>query len=164
MSITTNQRNAWMTNLDWMLANSGLFGYDQVRPFQLLTKAEMQAAFTAKRAIDDLDCTASIIESCYITGLKDPGGFSYNGRGNTETMLEHLPCHYTDPKAAMPGAIVIFNADMALSTQHAAVVLEAGTDPEVWTHGGPGIEKMPLSWLQSAFKGSTVFLSPGPVG
>jgi hypothetical protein len=97
---------------------------------------------------------------CHVCGVKSPtGSWSI---GNTETMLSRLK-HYTDAKAALPGALVVFNANRPLSEQHVCQVHQADKlhgNPVLFTHGeaeDPNFRT--LDWMQHGFSGATTFLS-----
>ena len=110
----------------------------------------------------DMDCSESVTLVCHIIGAHDPNGNDYNGYGDTETMLNHLP-HYSDAKGAEPGALVVFNSDQPLSEQHVAQVHEHDPthgNPVLFTHGTAADPSFhTLEWMQHGFAGRTTFLS-----
>lgn len=77
------------------------------------------------------DCSGSVTCLFKWCGLKDPNGLGYKHEGYTGTMLAHLP-HYTDPRHARPGALVVFGPGTG---EHVAMVLEPGKDPLLFSHG-----------------------------
>ena len=68
---------------------------------------------------------------CHVCGLHDPNGFGYDGTGYTGTLLHHLP-HYTDPRKAKVGALVVFGPG---SGDHVCMVRHVGSDPVLFSHG-----------------------------
>jgi hypothetical protein len=66
---------------------------------------------------------------CYfLAGAPDPNGLDYDGQGWTGTLLSHL-----DPTVYLrPGDIVVWGA---YPGHHCALVLEAGDDPLMCSHG-----------------------------
>lgn len=167
MSITHKQRQTLCDNLYWFFEHSTLWQYEQLRPFPIRIKADIQELFNRGEQVTGYDCSASSVEAFYISGLKDPTGYGFKGYGNTSNILEFLKGHYTSPEKALPGALAVFNANLALSEQHVAIVGDEGSgtkNPIMFTHGGPGFQRMRLEDLQAGFAGQTVFCSPGPLG
>lgn len=103
-----------------------------------LTWAEAQAKLTAGDHLM-FDCSGCV--TCidkWAGGLKDPNGLAYQHEGYTGTMLRHLP-HYTDPKLARVGALVVFGP---ATGEHVAMVLAPDSqrgDPELFSHGARGL-------------------------
>lgn len=86
------------------------------------------------------DCSELATEVSRMAGLADPNGLGYRYAGYTGTMLSHLP-HYTDPKAANIGALVVFGPGTG---DHVCQVIEADHEhgnPLLGSHGG---ERGPL--------------------
>jgi hypothetical protein len=158
MSMTDAQRNALVANADWLYSWSKYIGYAQERPFPILTKAQLTTAFSKGETVSG-DCWWFIVQIyALVPGLTDPGGYDFNGDGNTESGLARLP-HYTNPVDAHPGALVIFGADLDdLDLQHGCMVIKQGKDPLVESHGLPGVKQLTLSEEQTAHTGTTVFL------
>ena len=121
---TNAQRTLLVKNAEWLIANRQHIGYQQHRPQQLLPAALLRAAFNGGERLL-YDCSMMLVQAYFLTGLHDPTGFAFNGDGNTESMLGHLP-HYSEAIDAHPGAIVIFNADQPLRAQHCAMVTHPG--------------------------------------
>jgi hypothetical protein len=156
--ITDKQREKVVKWCVYLNEHQSQIGYGQDRPFPLLKEPELEAIINEGEFIDRWDCYASTAEIFYIVGLKDPSGFNYNGLGNTDTLLEHLP-HYTEASHARPGALVVFGADLPLSEQHVAIVTKQGDDPELFSHGEAfECRLLSLSEEQTAHSGSTVFM------
>ncbi len=101
-----------------------------------LTWSQAQAHLKAgKRLMFDCSGAATCIYKW--AKLKDPNGLGYRHEGYTGTMLAHLP-HYTNPKRARRGALVIFGP---ATGEHVAVVLDPDTvngDPLLFSHGFRG--------------------------
>lgn len=102
------------------------------------------------------DCSQSTSQLCRWAGLDDPNGLKYRYAGYTGTMLEHLP-HYTDPKAAGVGALVVYGPGTG---DHVSMVYEPGRDPLLWSHGFDGGPQLIRLSKQRAFHRAPVtFLS-----
>lgn len=163
MSLADRQRQALVDGAAHLYAHRGLMAYREVRPFRVRTRAQTDELFAHRQAVPDLDCSAAIITLYHWAHASDPSGEHFSGSGNTETMLAHLP-HYTDPHKAHKGAIAIFNADRSLGVQHACMVIGPAADPMLFSHGGPGVDEMRLSAMQTGFSGHTVFLDVSGLG
>jgi hypothetical protein len=161
--ITDTERDRVVAEAEWLRSHGNQIGYDQNRPFHLYGRTEIQGRFDVGEGISG-DCFWYVCQCFYLAGLKDPGGNSFNGLGNTETVLQTLRSQYTDPAAALPGALVVFGADLPLGDQHVCLVVEAGEDPILDSHGAPNVKRLTLSEEQSAHRGSTVFCSPAQLG
>jgi len=129
---TEGQRKHLASSMDYLIAHAANVHYAEIRPMRTihLTEAEADTLITHGRGIT-MDCSESITMLCKWAGLADPSGNHYNGQGYTGTMLAHLP-HYTKPTSANVGAIVVFGPGTG---QHAAMVLETGPDPVLFSHG-----------------------------
>jgi hypothetical protein len=162
--LTQKQRNAVVSYCKVFNAHQSQIGYEQVRPFPIVAGPTLIELLDKSEDFNDWDCSGSTVEIFHCAGLQDPTGFNFAGLGNTSTMLGHLK-HYTDPSRAQPGALVIFGADLGLGNQHVAIVVEAGKDPELFSHGSANKALLlPLSAEQSAHAGSTVFLDVSNLG
>jgi hypothetical protein len=103
-----------------------------------------------------IDCSQSVTMLCHVAGLSDPNGHGYRDDGYTGTLLAHLP-HYTNPKAAMVGALVVFGPGTG---KHVAMVYTPGSNPVCWSHGQESDPKLyPLSALRAALPAPVTFLS-----
>ncbi len=101
-----------------------------------LTWTEAQAHLAAGKHLM-FDCSGAVTCIYKWAKLKDPNGLAYKHEGYTGTMLAHLP-HYSNPKRARVGALVIFGPGTG---EHVAVVLVAdrvGGDPVLFSHGFRG--------------------------
>lgn len=116
--------------------------YDQIRPIPL--KAILQHRWPVRT-----DCSGLYTAACYAAGLADPNGFHYNGAGNTETLLAHLP-RRAGLWQVRPGDAAIFGIN---PSHHVVGFLEDGRtgDPEVFSHGHAGNPDDPASYPLSAF-------------
>jgi hypothetical protein len=129
---TLAQRRHLHGAMEYLLAHEPRIHYAQVRPMQTIHYTEQQVT----RLLDHggsitMDCSEAVTCLCKWAGLHDPNGLHYNGSGYTGTMLAHLP-HYTNPKAAQTGALVVFGPG---SGEHVCMVQEPGGDPLLWSHG-----------------------------
>lgn len=81
------------------------------------------------------DCSQSVTEIFRWAKVHDPNGLKYRYPGYTGTMLHHLTHHYTDPRQARTGALVVFGPGTG---EHVAMVLEPDPhhgDPVLFSHG-----------------------------
>jgi hypothetical protein len=74
------------------------------------------------------DCSGFVTLCHYLAGAPDPNGLGYSGQGWTGTLLRHL----TQTPALVPGDVVVWGA---YPGRHCAIVLEAGDDPLLCSHG-----------------------------
>ncbi len=82
------------------------------------------------------DCSFGVKDLCKWAGVKDdPTGSNYDGYGNSSTIAAHLK-HLGAPGELLIGDVVTFGSDG--SNAHAAMVLERGSDPLLWSHGHQG--------------------------
>lgn len=80
------------------------------------------------------DCSKGVQYLCHWVGVPDPMGAGYGPYGNSQTLclrLQHLD-HARDLEV---GDIVTFGVN---GDEHAAMVLEAGSDPLLWSFGHEG--------------------------
>jgi hypothetical protein len=78
------------------------------------------------------DCSGSATWIVDISGGEDPNGFGFNGSGFTGSMAGHMrPIHASDVQVADFG--IIF--DPSGVTHHVIIALEAGSDPNTFSHG-----------------------------
>jgi hypothetical protein len=132
--------------MEYLLAHEPRIHYAQLRPMQTLRYTEQQAATLLEHGGSlTMDCSEAVTLLCKWAGLKDPNGRAYNGTGYTGSLLANLP-HYTNPRAAQVGALVVFGPGTG---EHVSMVQEAGDDPLLWSHGA---ERGPRSFRLSAEK------------
>jgi cell wall-associated NlpC family hydrolase len=103
----------------WGIAHEPRIHYGQVRPFPLGRALPLTT-----------DCSGFVTLCCYLAGAPDPNGNGYDGYGWTGTLLSHLDA--VDAEDALPGDIVVWGR---YPGRHCAVVLEAGDDPLLCSHG-----------------------------
>lgn len=80
------------------------------------------------------DCSKGVEYLCRWAGIPDPMGAGYGPYGNSQTLWLHLQ-HLDHPSELLVGDLVTFGAD---GNEHAAMVLEAGTNPLLWSFGHQG--------------------------
>jgi peptidoglycan hydrolase-like protein with peptidoglycan-binding domain len=115
-------------NARWGIANERQIHYRLLRPIDGLAKARKLPLYT--------DCSG-FSTLCYAwAGAPDPNGNGYDGSGYTGTLLAHM--QRIPPDAAQPGDLVVWGPPPG---HHVAVVLQAGADPLLCSHGQ---EKGPL--------------------
>ena len=121
-------RAAIVANAQWGIANEGQIHYEQLRPMDGVKHPRQLPLHT--------DCSA-FSALCYAwAGAPDPNGNDYNGSGYTGTLLQHM--QRIPASAVQPGDLVVWGAAPG---HHVALVLEAGDDPLLCSHG---MEKGPL--------------------
>lgn len=105
----------------WAIAHEPMIHYSQARPFPLYKPGALPMT---------LDCSGSTITFARWAGLPNPAGGAWDV-GSTETIQAHLP---TIAKAeAQPADVVIWH--QGSDDVHMAVVLEAGENPMLESHG-----------------------------
>jgi len=156
---TTAQRKHLASLMDWLVSKEPLIDYRQYRPMTTikLYEQELVDRFAAGKHITS-DCSKTVTLLCKLAGLKDPNGMNYTGYGYTGSLLEYLP-HYSDPKGADIGALVVFGPD---DGDHVGMVRHPGANPMIFDHGsqsGPkfrrlntikGFQKPPTTFLKIA--------------
>ena len=146
--------------MDYLVRHEPHIHYAQVRPMVTRTienLVQLHQAVERPRGLT-MDCSESVTLLCRLAGLRDPNGLHYDGAGNTDTMLGHLP-HYYAATAAGVGALVVFGVGK-LSTEHVCMVRRTGSDPLLFSHGqeqGPFF--IPLSVEKRYHPGPYTFLS-----
>ena len=158
--LTDAQRDKMLDSADFLYRNRGMLGYAQIRPAPIYSRVELAGKFKAGTPVNVWDCSASMVMICHLAGLKDPTGFGYSGvlhqiLGNTESIAGFLNKHYTNPENAHLGALVVIGLNLPLGSQHVVMVTVPGKDPEVWSHGMPGVRKLPLSSEMTAHPGAS---------
>lgn len=139
---------------NWLISKAALIDYAQRRPMRSSGLYEQDLADRFKAGTHlVLDCSESVTLMFRMAGLKDPNGFNYNGDGNTTSMYNALG-HYTDPKRAKAGALVIYQ-----NPAHVSMVLTAGADPWLFSHGSTnGPIGVALSVERTWHSGTVTFL------
>jgi cell wall-associated NlpC family hydrolase len=101
----------------WGIANEPRIHYGEVRPYPLARTLPLTT-----------DCSGFVTLCYFLGGAPDPNGLGYSGYGFTGTLLRHL--HETENPLA--GDLVVWGA---YPGHHVALVLEAGVDPLLCSHG-----------------------------
>lgn len=119
----------------FMVATAGnaySWNYREVRPLTLPPKLAHGV---------NADCSFGVKVLCDWAGVPDPTGGRYDGYGNSVSIYEHLP--HVPLARAQTGDILLFGPEGAW---HATMILEAGSDPMLWSHGHQGAPSLyPLS-------------------
>ncbi len=104
-----------------------------------------------------MDCSQAVTQLCKWAGLDDPNGLDYGYAGYTGTLLNHLK-HYSDPRYAGIGAIVVYGPGTG---DHASMVIEPHpTNPILWSHGfDGGPVKISLAKQRAMHRPPVTFLS-----
>lgn len=122
-------RDAIVGHARWGIANEPQIHYKQLRP--------MDGLATPRQLPLQTDCSG-FVTLCYKwAGAPDPNGLNFSGQGYTGTMLQ--ACSHITQSAARPGDLVIWGAPPG---NHVAMVIEAGADPLLVSHGQ---EKGPIA-------------------
>lgn len=131
----------------WAIANTEQIHYAETRPIPQIKAGKLPVLpFTT-------DCSGFATMAYQYAGLADPNRASYNGQGFTGTLLGGT-------KVAKQAAadIGVFGPPTG---HHAVVALEAGTDPDLASHGseaGPlkikrsveqDYQPSPLTWIEA---------------
>jgi hypothetical protein len=130
---TAAQRHQLARVMDLLYAERARVHYRQVRPMQT---RRLHSLHLLQQTLYDangvtMDCSEAITLLCHVAGLDDPNGFGYDGHGFTGTLLHHLP-HYSDPRKAGIGALVVFGPG---SGDHVCMVRRPGANPTLFSHG-----------------------------
>ncbi len=108
-----------------------------------------------------MDCSQGVTCLYKWAGLSDPNGLGYAYAGFTGTLLRHLR-HYTDASKARTGALVVYGPGTG---EHVSMVMEPGTNPELWSHGWEGGPQLIRLSVQAAMHRSPVtFLNVSSIG
>ena len=125
----------------WGVAHSALFGYSEGAD-----RGEwLKLGIRPPHLPENTDCSGFGTECYWLSRLPDPNGLDYRYLGYTGTILENAAQHgriFSDVSKAMPGDHIVIGPG---SGWHEVLVLEAGTDPLVATHGAPGVVAQRLS-------------------
>jgi cell wall-associated NlpC family hydrolase len=112
-------RQKIVTAARWGIAHEPQIHYGEVRPIPLARKLPLTT-----------DCSGFVTLCYFLAGAPDPNGLDYIGEGWTGTLLrrlDHIP--FAD---AQPGDLVVWGA---YPGRHVAILLEAGDDPLLCSHG-----------------------------
>lgn len=132
---TDAQRAHLLHLMRYLLDHEADIHYAQVRPMRTVHLSEAQAVLHLQHGPGlTMDCSEAVTVLCKWAGLHDPNGRGYDGSGFTGTLLQHLP-HYSNASGAKVGALVVFGPG---SGDHVCMVMEAGSDPLLWSHGYEG--------------------------
>lgn len=116
----------------WGVGHEPQIHYAQERPM------EMNALL---RLPSKKDCSEFVTDAYRYAGAPDPNGTGYNGTGFTGTLLRHMK--HTPLFMVKPGDVVVYGSG---SGHHTCIVLEAGADPLLASHGQ---ERGPMTIHQS---------------
>jgi len=141
-------RKRIVANAKWGIAHESQIHYSHLRPIDGIHRRRKLPLQT--------DCSG-FSTLCYAwAGADDPNGRGYSGQGYTGDLLHHMKAISRD--AVQPGDLVVWGPSPG---EHVALVLEAGRDPLVCSHGqenGPIAIKFsveseyhhsPATWLRS---------------
>jgi hypothetical protein len=104
----------------WGVENTAQIHYLQKRPMTDNTRALPRS----------VDCSEFATDAYQDAGAPDPNGLGYNRAGYTGTLINHGVT--VSAAQARPGDLVIFGLN---PTHHVAIVVEAGDDPLLVSHG-----------------------------
>ncbi len=115
--------------------------YAAVRPEAMTGSRGRYPAGTQIRS----DCSKGVQRICFwTTGAPDPMKNGWGAYGNSSTICAALTHMYYAPSQMLIGDVVTFGAN---GDEHAAMVLEAGADPLLWSDGHQGAPNTyRLSW------------------
>lgn len=92
------------------------------------TRAQLEAAIMANTLT--IDCSQSVTLIAHVAGAKDPNGGNFSSDGYTGTLLSG--CEHITRAQAKPGDLRVFGGGTG---HHVAMVLQAGPDPLLFSHG-----------------------------
>lgn len=115
-------RDKIVANAHWGIQNEPQIHYQQLRPMDGLAHPRKLPLQT--------DCSGFVTLCFKWAGAPDPNGSQFNGQGYTGTMLQ--ACTHIAKGAAQPGDLVVWGPPPG---HHVAMVLEAGNDPLLVSHG-----------------------------
>jgi len=127
----------------WGIRNEPRIHYALVRPIPLTRTLPLST-----------DCSGFVTLCYYLAGAPDPNGRGYDGQGYTGTLLRAMPS--VGPDLVEPGDLVVWGLRPG---HHVALVLVAGDDPLLCSHGqerGPlavrfstesRVQPEPATWL-----------------
>jgi Putative peptidoglycan binding domain/NlpC/P60 family len=119
-SLTVRQQI--VANAKWGIKNEPQIHYQQLRP--------MDGIHEARKLPLQTDCSG-FSTLCYAwAGAPDPNGLKYSGAGYTGTLLQNM--RHIPLSGVQPGDLVVWGAAPG---HHVALVLEAGADPLLCSHG-----------------------------
>jgi hypothetical protein len=144
MQISAAQRNNMVSFANWLVTHKEnirwhdeFINYAEIRPMKFWSLTELEVMFSNNKDIT-MDCSWSVAEICYETGLESPSGPSYpysGGEGNTTTIFDYLP-HITFAEAKA-GDLVGFVAGPGPA--HVTMITEPnGDNPTLFSHGYEG--------------------------
>jgi cell wall-associated NlpC family hydrolase len=113
----TGTRRKIVAAARWGIANEPRIHYGEIRPIPFGRALPLTT-----------DCSGFVTVCYFLAGAPDPNGLAYSGAGYTGTLLGHLP-HVA---AARAGDLVVWGS---YPGRHCAIVLEAGHDPLLASHG-----------------------------
>ena len=137
----TTVRSKIVAAARWGIANEPRIHYGELRPVPF-----------GRRLPLTTDCSGFVTLCYYLAGAPDPNGLGYSGQGWTGTLLDHQP----RTRRLRAGDVVVWGA---YPGRHCAIVLEAGRDPLLASHGqerGPvairysaecGLQPAEIAWL-----------------
>ena len=131
-------------------------GYAEVRPMRSFETPYMTVP------AHDTDCSESSAMILHASGVRVP--WVKDGAGYTGTALAtlgHIPL-----RKSRRGDLAVFVSDAHPDGVHMVILTQGGmfhSDPMVWSHGRPGVDRMPLSQMRAGFPGDhTVILRGVP--
>lgn len=117
-------REQIVVEMRWALRHEGEIHYRQTRPFNVDAIRDHALPLTT-------DCSGSATMLYRAAGQPDPNGRGYDGTGFTGTLRAHVPERH-GVASCLPGDLIVYGPG---SGSHVVLVLEAGPDPLVWSHG-----------------------------
>jgi hypothetical protein len=132
--------------MDFLHHRSSELGYAEVRPMRSFPTPFLHVP------AHDTDCSESTAIITEASGAPTP--YVSNDAGFTGTMLATLP--RISLRKSRRGDLVVFVAPERPTGDHVVMLRNGGmfkADPLVWSHGGPGVDVMPLSHMKAGFPG-----------
>lgn len=127
----------------WATSHEPAIHYRQARPYPVLS-------FLRRRLPLWVDCSSTASMLWRAAGLPDPNGRKWDGYGYTGTIRATVP--QTSLAAARPGDLIVYGGGTGA---HMVVVMQAGSDPIVWSHGQESGPRLYRHSVQVAVHGRT---------
>jgi len=95
------------------------------------------------------DCSGGVTYAAETARVPDPNGRSFDGLGYTGTLLDSRLTKRVTVIQARPGDLIVYGP---YPGHHVVAVLEAASDPLVWSHGGQGDPKIMRHSQQASYQ------------
>lgn len=154
MTMTAQQlRTAIVAEAHWGINNQASIHYRMKRPM------DSRDNWQQHRTPFDCDCSEADTDIYFAAGAPDPNGLGYNNLGNTQTIYDH-GVHIKQSEAHVGDHVVYRRASG--ETVHVAIMIEAGSDPVLFSHGAETGPRAIRLTTESAYHASVTSEHPSP--